>query len=727
MFLSRHWGKPVEVKKSDTATTWYQAVLVGDGKNGEAARVRFPYEIFPFDAIAQASAAASGYGGLKNRDVILNPTALAGNGQPGSSVSKTTLCAYDAENVLWAEKLVFVKQCCRERQRPTAASNWEPSVNELVELSFEANKYYPAGWALGRVTGTKDEFYFVRFEVDESSGFTKDQKTVIVKKDVLRRLPALPDGMMSGKNQIISSATGAPALGGPAASSSRLTSSQQMLNYSRSICPEGRFSKKICELPDPEDLHSLWLFTPDAVEILSQLKRKLELVLIVPSPEVSFGAMTGEQREQSTAEIALFAAGDNERSLKNLEQAELLLQIHWHHQTKIQAFTREREKKLKELEALKEKLDRGTAMHREISEKVVGKLIGKNGKNIARLQEKYGVEIKVADKKPTKATAATLVEVEHEQVEEEDEQVAAEPATAQDDTKINGTSSSTTPKGGRSNKNNSAVKNKPATSSATRKITIFGIDKDAVKQAWEETDLAISEMKLTQDQCKFLRQKCQFSELMQETGASFIGFGSKESTTLEVIGKEIEVEEAKLILEGHLLYYSSYQSMNEAKETLRTEEEKFQQEYGRAGGKGKRKGRKSAKDANDNNEAGADNSDKQKKGSSKGGKGGKNANKNNKSKPDKHEKDKREKSENKDKRTKPDHAAAPNEKNTKPEIAPNPNEPSTTSSPDLKTNKPSSPSPKSKGGAKRKGSVDSVVETATAAEAAAPAATVGGD
>ncbi|CAD7927314.1 unnamed protein product [Amoebophrya sp. A25] len=504
--MTKLWGKVVEVRKSEAATTWYHAVVVSEARNGDAVRVRFPRKLEP----------------------------LAGGVDSG-------ICAYEQDKYVWTEKVVApIATCVRERARPSAEGTWEPAVDELVELNFEANGYYPGGWALGRVAERRDDFFFVRFEPDKESGFTQDQKTVIVRKNVLRR-----------------AGTRTP------------------------ICE--KFIKKLVTLPDPEDLHAHWLFTPDGQEVLLQLKKKLELVFVLPPAELLVERDEVGEKTQFT-EIALYSGGDDERSKTNAEQAALLLQIHWHHQTRIQAFTRERARKLEELEQLRIKAERGLTMSREVPDAVVGFLVGKQGKKIQNLQEKYDVEIKVSTQTDGAPRAGGAQEASSKNTQSGAEATSAAtspsdvpaPPQAEPGTSSVGTSSSST--------------SKAAAEQKMRRVTVFGTDAEAVRAAFEETDLTYSELKLTTEQAKFLRSKCQFTTLMQDTGVAFAGFNQKSGATVEIMGKAEEVEEARMIVESHLEYFGTYQTMDDAFDALRSEEETFAREFG---GPGKGNGRRS--------------------------------------------------------------------------------------------------------------------------------------
>ncbi len=70
------WGKPIEVRKTDRSTTWYQAVLV-DCKNSDQARVRFPRD-----------------------ETIYNPD----------------FCSFEQSTQdIWTDKAISMKGCVRER------------------------------------------------------------------------------------------------------------------------------------------------------------------------------------------------------------------------------------------------------------------------------------------------------------------------------------------------------------------------------------------------------------------------------------------------------------------------------------------------------------------------------------------------------------------------------------------------------------------------------------
>ncbi len=126
--------------------------------------------------------------------------------------------------------------------------------------------------------------------------------------------------------------------------------------------------------------------------------------LVHGSGDVRTRGLGTDTKNRPYLDITLLAgvAQDDETETaaqQNLEQAALALHIHWYHQTRIQKFTADRERKIKEVSALKEKNDSGKLRILYLEEgTAVGMLIGKAGKNIHKLQEQFQVEIKVAER-----------------------------------------------------------------------------------------------------------------------------------------------------------------------------------------------------------------------------------------------------------------------------------------------------------------------------------------
>jgi len=171
-----------------------------------------------------------------------------------------------------------------------------------------------------------------------------------------------------------------------------------------------------------------WVKDDDGRELFMAVQQRYELLAIAPSeklqirnsadvanPSANMGLVVGsgdvrargagmDQKNRPYLDITLLAgvAHDDETETaaqQNLEQAALALHIHWYHQTRIQKFTADRERKIKEVCALKEKNDSGKLKILYLEEgTAVGMLIGKAGKNIHKLQEQFGVEIKVSER-----------------------------------------------------------------------------------------------------------------------------------------------------------------------------------------------------------------------------------------------------------------------------------------------------------------------------------------
>ncbi|CAE7786088.1 Fxr2 [Symbiodinium necroappetens] len=118
-------GTPVEVRKNQKSTTWYSGELI-DINGEDRIKVRFEEDIWPI------------------REV------------PASSV--------------------------RRLPDDTGSEDFNPQVDEAVEVLLSATDSNPSGWALGKVKTIKNSFYFITFDPTQ-----KGKQDLIVERKALRR------------------------------------------------------------------------------------------------------------------------------------------------------------------------------------------------------------------------------------------------------------------------------------------------------------------------------------------------------------------------------------------------------------------------------------------------------------------------------------------------------------------------------------------------------------
>lgn len=199
------------------------------------------------------------------------------------------------------------------------------------------------------------------------------------------------------------------------------------------ILLQSKLARKQITFADVTDnsLLEQWVKEDDGRATIMAVQQRYELLAIAPAdklqvrnsgdvatkdgPSANMGLVVGsgdvrargagmDQKNRPYLDITLLAGVAHDdvtetAAQQNLEQAALALHIHWYHQTRIQKFTADRERKIKEVCALKEKNDSGKLKILYLEEgTAVGMLIGKAGKNIMKLQEQYGVEIKVSER-----------------------------------------------------------------------------------------------------------------------------------------------------------------------------------------------------------------------------------------------------------------------------------------------------------------------------------------
>mmetsp|Transcript_20727 Transcript_20727/g.39469 ORF Transcript_20727/g.39469 Transcript_20727/m.39469 type:complete len:452 (-) Transcript_20727:11-1366(-) len=89
------------------------------------------------------------------------------------------------EDNIWASRdvLAYSVRCCPP---VTDDDDFDPKVDEVVEVSVSASDTNPSGWSLGKVKNIRNSFYFIGF------ASTKGSQDLIVERHALRRVNNQP-------------------------------------------------------------------------------------------------------------------------------------------------------------------------------------------------------------------------------------------------------------------------------------------------------------------------------------------------------------------------------------------------------------------------------------------------------------------------------------------------------------------------------------------------------
>mmetsp|Transcript_71488 Transcript_71488/g.128687 ORF Transcript_71488/g.128687 Transcript_71488/m.128687 type:complete len:522 (-) Transcript_71488:63-1628(-) len=279
-------GAAVEVRKNPKSTTWYNAVLLDI--NGENIRVGFEDDIWP------------------SREV------------PACSV----------------------RRCPEEH----SGDDFDPNVDEVVEVMVSASESNPSGWALGRVKTIKNSFYFIGF-----AGTQKGKQDLIVERNALRR-----------------------------------ANSESLVDLSTMV--------RRCIPVDPE-LH-LWINSQDSLGCLSHVQNKGRL-LVANCTHVEPGAKRDPE--------VLLIGGEREVDL-----GEKLLQLHFKNQIEMQRFHEQREQLMERLAERRQWYSAQHQEVFTVEQNLVGRLIGKKGENIRDIRDRHGVEIHIEETESWEKRPATV-------------------------------------------------------------------------------------------------------------------------------------------------------------------------------------------------------------------------------------------------------------------------------------------------------------------------------
>ncbi|CAK9068370.1 unnamed protein product, partial [Durusdinium trenchii] len=249
-------GTPVEVRKHQKSTTWYSGELI-DINGEDSIKVRFEDDIW------------------EPREV------------PPSSVRRVPEGATD---------------------------DFDPQIDEVVEVLLPATESTPSGWGLGTVKTIKNSFYFITFDPTQ-----KGKQDLIVERSALRR-----------------------------------SSQEEQLDVSTML-------RKL--LPVEADLHS-WIKSQDSSGCLSHVQHKCNL-LVANCTNVESGS-------QKDPEVLLIGGH------KEVRLATMLLElIHFKHQIEMQRFHEHRDHLMERLAEAKQWHSAQNQEVFEVDQSLVGRIIGK--------------------------------------------------------------------------------------------------------------------------------------------------------------------------------------------------------------------------------------------------------------------------------------------------------------------------------------------------------------
>lgn len=89
---------------------------------------------------------------------------------------------------------------------------------------------------------------------------------------------------------------------------------------------------------------------------------------------------------------------------------------------------------------------------------------------------------------------------------------------------------------------------------STRVVTLWGLNEESLALAKAEVEFREEKLKLDEGKFLYLRQKTNFAALAKKCGGiSIQGERGEEGCAIGLRGKTTHVEDAKAILEGHLM------------------------------------------------------------------------------------------------------------------------------------------------------------------------------
>lgn len=222
------------------------------------------------------------------------------------------------------------------RRLPEEGANddFDPQVDEAVEVLLPATESTPSGWGLGTVKTIKNSFFFITFDATQ-----KGKQDLIVERSNLRRCS------QEGKLDV-----------------------SQM---ERTL------------LPVEPDLHS-WIRSQDSSGCLSHVQHKCNL-LVANCTNVEPGS-------QKSPEVLLIGGA------REVRLATMLLElIHFKHQIEMQRFHEHRDQLTERLDRAKQWHSAQNQEVFHVDQSLVGRIIGKKGENVKEIREKHSVQIWIED------------------------------------------------------------------------------------------------------------------------------------------------------------------------------------------------------------------------------------------------------------------------------------------------------------------------------------------
>jgi len=348
------------------------------------------------------------------------------------------------------------------RPPPSRGEAWEPVVGEPVEVLVAATEASPSGWCIGHLKKIANGSFY--FVALE--GVPRGQADKIVQRDGLRNVSTEPP---------------------------------------IDVCSLIR--RKI---PVHRDLHT-WIRSQDCLGCLSDVQTRGRLL----------GASCIDGGDSDVPYVLL--VGD-ERAVDLGEK--LLEEIHFKHQVNMQRFQLHREK-LMEMIAHHE--SHHQARHSEtisVESGFVGRIIGKKGENIKRLQEEHSVNISIKDPDDYNKDSMTT-------------------------------------------------------------IVIHGSSSEQVRKAREEIEYVVVRIPVEQEQVGWIvgRQYKRLTDIAKKAELHYARFNDKECA-IELCGLRHQIEDAKMLISAQRDYLEVHQGMNEEHRAIQQEFEALDELDGKGGKKG---------------------------------------------------------------------------------------------------------------------------------------------
>lgn len=231
--------------------------------------------------------------------------------------------------------------------------DFDPEVDEVVEVSVAASDSNPSGWSLGKIKTIKNSFYFIGFV-----GTQKGNQDVIVERNALRRVST------------------------------------------ESSIDAAKLERRI--IPVEPDLHA-WIRSQDAPGCLTHVQCKARLLLCNCS----------SLSPDSQAPLEVLLVGDD-RAIDLGEK--LLTQIHFRNQMQMQRFHEHREDLMARLQEQQKWYTERNQETFNVEQSLIGRIIGKKGENIKQLRERYNVDIRVSDPSGNRPASVTVSGIAAEDV-----------------------------------------------------------------------------------------------------------------------------------------------------------------------------------------------------------------------------------------------------------------------------------------------------------------------